>query len=392
MINIPTISQLYTSILSDIEQQYGVTIPVVGKNFLRIMAGVQAAKLKIYYLAIGNLQKNIYVDLADPEAQGGTLERFGRAKLGRNPFQAISGQYKLSVSGTIGSTVKANTTFKSNDDSLNPGNLYILDNDYTLISSFDYITVRALTAGQIASLNIFDKLTSTVPIIGVSKTAIVDSEVVEPLDAETIEDYRNKILLSDRLEAQGGASSDFRLWSFDAQGVKTSYAYADSGNSAVINLFIEANISDSIDGKGTPTQAIIDEVESVVEFSPDLTLDLNERGRRPLGVFQINFLPISVKEIKIYINDFENLDVTIDQKILDEVTSKINLIRPFVPGSDILADKNDTLDSNKIISMILNASPGAAFGVVSFTVDSVNYSTYTFDNGNIPFVDSVNYL
>ena len=392
MINIPTISQLYTSILADIEQQYGVTIPLVGKNFLRVMAGVQAAKLKIYYLAIGSLQKNIYADLADPESLGGTLERFGRIKLGRNPFQAISGQYQLMVTGTIGSTVKANTTFKSNDDSLNPGNLYIIDEDYTLVISSDYITVRALTAGQSASLNVLDKLTSTVPIIGVNKVAIVESEVIEPLDQETIEDYRSKILLSDRLEAQGGASSDFRLWSLDAQGVKTSYAYAKTGESGVVNLFIEATTTDSIDGKGTPTQAIIDEVESVVEFSPDITLDLNERGRRPLGVFQINFLPVSVKEIKIYINDFENSTPTIEQAILDEVESKINLIRPFVPGSDILADKNDILDVNKIISMILNANPGAAFGLVTFTVDNVNYSTYTFDNGNIPNLDSVNYL
>ena len=59
MITIPTLSQLYNDILASLEAEMNITIPVFGKNFLRAMAAVQAAKLKLYYLAIGNLQKNI---------------------------------------------------------------------------------------------------------------------------------------------------------------------------------------------------------------------------------------------------------------------------------------------------------------------------------------------
>ena len=86
MITIPTLKELYDQVLSDLETQYSISIPLFGKNFLRALAMVQAAKLKIFYLAVANLQKNIFVDTADPEASGGTLERFGRVKLGRNPF------------------------------------------------------------------------------------------------------------------------------------------------------------------------------------------------------------------------------------------------------------------------------------------------------------------
>src|SRR5690349_13978165 len=97
MISIPTTNQLYEDILADLEAEYGQSIPLFGKIFLRAFAGVQAAKLKLLYLSIANLQKNIFIDTADPEASGGTLERFGRIKLGRNPFPATAGQYEIQV-------------------------------------------------------------------------------------------------------------------------------------------------------------------------------------------------------------------------------------------------------------------------------------------------------
>src|SRR4051812_1989999 len=121
MITIPTLVELYNAIKSDLETEFGATIPVVGKSFLRVFAACQAAKLKLYYLTVGKLQKNIFVDTADPESLGGTLERFGRVKLGRNPFPAQAGQYKIGVSGSIGAVIKSSTTFKSDDNSLSPG-------------------------------------------------------------------------------------------------------------------------------------------------------------------------------------------------------------------------------------------------------------------------------
>ena len=114
MIGIPTLTELYTQCLADLEAAYGESIPVFGKNYLRVKAANQAARLKLYYIIVGKVQKNIFVDTAEPEKSGGTLERFGRVKLGRNPFPAKSGEYVLEVKGQIGSVIPASTTFKSN--------------------------------------------------------------------------------------------------------------------------------------------------------------------------------------------------------------------------------------------------------------------------------------
>lgn len=391
MRGIPTIIELETSIRTDIESQYGISIPSFGKNFLRIFCIVHAAKLKLVYLAIGLVQKNIWPDTADPEANGGTLERFGRVKLGRNPFLARAGQYEIIVTGTSGAVIDAATTWKSDDTSLSPGKLFVLDIAYTLVSATDTITVRALEAGTESQLDATDTLSATIPIALVDKKATVYAEIVEPLAAETIPAYRKKTLDAFRYETKGGAGTDYRLWSADAQGVEKVYPYARSGYSCEINLFVEATIIDSIDSKGTPSASLLSEVEAVVEFSPDTTLPLNERGRRPLQVV-VNFLPVSPKDIDIEVVGYVGLDADIEALLLTAITNMINAIRPFVASADIVADRNDILDINKIIGAIIAQKPGAIFTSINLSVAGVPVTTYTFVDGNIPFVNTVLYV
>jgi hypothetical protein len=59
MITIPTLAELRTQIKSDWESNLQITIPVFGKAVLWAITLVQAAKLKLIYLAIGLTQKNI---------------------------------------------------------------------------------------------------------------------------------------------------------------------------------------------------------------------------------------------------------------------------------------------------------------------------------------------
>ena len=392
MITIPTISQLTTAIIADMETAYGGSLPTFGKNMLRVLALVQAGKLRLYYLAIGNLQKNIFADTADPEASGGSLERFGRVKLNRNPSPARAGQYSVQITGSVAAVVPVLTTFKSNDDSSNPGKLFILDTEYTLVATTGTIILRALEAGLDSKLFTGEGLTVTAPIPNVNKGALVVTETVEPLAAEDIEDYRAVTIEAYRLEPQGGAGSDYRLWSKDAQCVAQAYPYAKSGAANEINLFIEAVLADSTDGKGTPSGALLTAVEAVVEFDPDTTRPLEERGRRPLGVFQVHYLPVTIRDVDINIASFSGITAEIQTAIFNALKLALTTVRPFVASVDVLADRNDTFDVNKIISIILEANPGSSFGAVTLNIDGSPVSTYTFINGDIPFLDTVTYV
>lgn len=392
MITIPTLAELRTQIKSDLESNLQITIPVFGKAILWAITLVQAAKLKLIYLAIGLTQKNIFIDTADPASMGGTLERFGIVKLGRPPFPAVAGQYQVQVTGQLGAIINIPLTFKSNDTALNPGRIYQLDSPYTMPGATGTITLRALEAGIQSKLQIGDQLTATSPIALVSSIATVLSEVVQPLDSENIEDYRQKGILAYQLEPQGGAGSDYIIWAGDAQGVLRSYPYARSGFTSEVNLFIEATIADSTDGKGTPGAAILTEVEAVVNFDPDTTKPLTERGRRPLGMI-VNYLPITVQFVDIVITGYEGLTPAIETLIFNALTEDLKNVRPFVASANVLANKNDIISVPRLSFFVQVAVPQSVYNSLSFSIDGTSIAgAYVFQNGDIPYLNSITFV
>lgn len=387
MYKIPTLKELYDSILSNIQQELGVEFNSLGKYVLIAIASVQAAKIKLIYLMIAKLQKNIFVDTADSELKGGTLERFGRIKIGRDPFQATFAKYQCQVNGTIGATIKALTTFISDDTSLNPSVLFILENDFVLITGYDTIELKALESGTIGKLSINDKLTATSPLLNVDNSVIVTSELIAPTNKENIEEYRQKVINSFRVEPQGGSSADYILWSKDAIGCKAVYPFAKSGGNNEVNLYVEANVNDSTDGFGTPSNSILDNVESVVNLDPDSLKPLSERGRKPLNVI-VNYLPIIPKSVIITIVN-TNLTANDQSLIFEAIKQFIDSVRPFVSSSDILENKNDLINGYLIGNVINGVVPNAIYTGITINVDSVDTTFYQFIESEIPYLQNL---
>ena len=180
---IPTYNELYNGVLSDLNTKLGITIPLFGKVFLRALAAVHAGKLWLIYKFLAKVQKNIFLDTADPESMGGTLERFGRFYLGRDPSPGTAGIYTIDITGTIGGTIVNGTTFKTNDDSSSPNKLFIATADFTLIAPTGQIYVTALEVGTDSQLQAGDKMTATAPIPDVDSLAVVAAEVAAPIAA-----------------------------------------------------------------------------------------------------------------------------------------------------------------------------------------------------------------
>ena len=389
MTTIPTLAQIYAGVISDIETEFGITLNPFGKSALRAIAAVWAACLKLYYLTQAFLQKNIWADTADSVSIGGTLERFGMVKLGRLPFPATAGYYTCTVTGTTGATIPALTQFKSDDASQSPGYLFILDTAYTMPSGTGSITLRALTAGTVAELKLTDTLTSTSPIINVNSGCIVSAITTFPIDAETIEQYRYKVIQAYQLSPQGGAPADYRLWGLDAAGVQQIYPYADSGAANEINIFVEAILSDSVGPpfKGVPTTTILNAVAADIEADPT-----TGRGRRPLGVFLVNTLPIVPKNVDITINSGGTITTAQQTTIRQALLEGIANIRPFIAGVDNANLRNDTINAYSIGNLILEAVGSVIISAITLDVASTPVTSYLFDNGEIPYLNSVTFI
>ena len=487
MTTIPTITGLFNGIISSMNAAFGVSIPTVGKNFLRNLAGVWAGKMKLLYLFLGNVQKNVWFDTADPVALGGTLERFGLIYLGRLPYAATQGQYVVAISGSAGATIPANTTYTSDPTSLNPGYLFILDTTYVLTGTDDVITLRATTAGSVANLAVGNTLTCTKPIVNVVQTGnTVDSISVSAVDAETTEEYRAAIASQIQLAPQGGAVADYIAWARPVAGVDGVYPYTASGAAYQVNVYIEAILSDSSDGYGTPTQTILNAATAAILFDP-----ITGAGRKPLGVllgpstgvgntqidaapgsggtgyavndtgtvdggttlaiykitsviagvvtgFQITFvgsgygitsnvstsattgagaglaidiltllpvgaLPVAVKQVAITFTGTAGMTTAQKTAITTALQQAVALIRPYIAGAAPLASQNDTLSVNLpasggriappeqyvVVVIAMAAAPGAVFTGCSMTVGGVGEASYTFDQGNIPYLQGL---
>lgn len=394
MKNIPSIIELNEDIANDLRSKLGLTDDDL-KKVVSALPLVLSAQLKLLYLFLGDIQDNCFPDKASTELNGGTLERLGRIYLNRNPFPDSIGVFKLSVTGVAGSILRSDLTFKSNDDALNAGQVYVLDTEYTLTGTADVIEVRSIGAGVDYNLSVGNNLTITEPVIGVDKTVTVTEVVTQPTAGETEELYRQAILNAIQLEPQGGAKSDYRIWSGDAQGVRLVYPYVRDGEAGTVDIYVEATLIDSADGKGTPTNAIMygtGGVEDVINFDPDTTKPDYERARRPMQA-NVEVSAITLIPVDVTITGLNDDSASVQTAIESSLKDFIYDVRPFIDGADLLRNKNDILYSGNVQGVVTSALlNGNFFNVLELKVDGNIVTSYEFGLGNIPYLRNLIFI
>lgn len=386
---IPTIKELYGNMSSDLRSKLNLTADYLKKTFDAFCL-VISAQVHICYLYLSDIQDNIFPDKATTEDQGGTLERQGMIYMNRGPFPASIGSFKASVVGVAGSVLRQNLTFKSNEETLNPGQVYILDSEYILTGTDDEIEIRSIGGGVDYNLNVNDNLTITEPVIGVDKTITISEVLVQPKAGETTELYRQAILNAIQLEAQGGSKADYRQWSSDAQGVRLVYPYVRDGGKFV-DVYVEATIIDSTDGKGTPSLSLLEETYDVIDFDPDVSKPTNERGRRPIQA-DVSTIPIVLIPVDITITGLNDSSASVKDAIESSINDFLYDVRPFIAGVDLRRNKNDILYSGKVQSVVTEALVnGNFFNVLELSVDGNIVTSYEFTLGNIPYLRNLIY-
>ena len=387
---IPSIIELQQNIVEDLKNKLNLSDDDLKKT-LNAFSLVLSGQMKILYLFLADIQNNIFADTANSQEQGGTLERIGQIYLNRPPFPDAIGVFNISVNGIVGSVLREGLTFKSNEDALNPGQLFVLDSEHIMVATTDVIEVRSLGAGTDFNLSVNDKLTITEPVIGVDKTVTVTAVTTQPTAGETLENYRDSILRAIQLEPQGGSKSDYRQWASDAPGVRLVYPYVRDTDAGIVDVYVEATLPDSTDGKGTPTTTILNEVLAVIEQDPDLSKPINERGRRPI---QANVIAsaISLIPVDVIISGLNDSSQSVKDVIQSALIDMLYGVRPYISGADLLRNKNDILYSGRVQSVVTDAlANGNFFNQLTLIVDGNSVVSYEFDFGNIPYLRNLTY-
>lgn len=387
---IPSISTLYTKIVTDIKSKLGIVVVLI-KFVINALAAVLSAQLKLLYLYLVDIQNNQFPDTADTAANGGTLERQGLIYLGRLPFPATNGLYTATVTGVTNSLIPAGSQFLSNAGSESPGQLYTNDADYFMPGATGTVPLRSLLLGLDYLLNVGDTLTPTAPILGVDNNVVIASVTQSPVDAEDTEVYRQAVLNAIRLQPQGGSKTDYREWSTDANGVRLVFPYVKNGEPGTVQVYVEAVPEDSTDGHGTPSMALLNAVEAVIEFNPDTTVPTNQRGRLPIQA-NLEVLPINPLPVDITITGLQTNTAAVQVSIATNVSTFLYGVRPYISGADLPRDKNDILSAVKLQSVV-NDTVGTSNTFLGFTmaVNGVQVNVFTFSLSNIPYLRNVTY-
>lgn len=368
MNNIPSIQDIYLSIIQDFENRLGVNLQGWGRFFIKAWAMVMAGWFYMLFTKNYYVYRNMLPDTADSTSEGGTLERWGLIKLGRLPFNATSGKYIIKGVGENGSTIPSGRVFVGQSNSQN----YTIEASFTFSSGVDSFEVRSFEGGEDVRLAIGAKVIMSSPVSGVEREFEVIAETQQPQDAEPLEDYRIKVIEAFRYRARGGAALDYKFWASQVAGVKNTYPYTGVPLPQV-NLFIESQ-----SGNGVASPSLINDVKNYVEGP----------GRRPIGI-QVNYLSVFLMNVEVFISGGASMTPSEQSLIISNIESYLDSKRPFVQS--VRLPQNDTLNVNEMISIIQNTNPSVVLGNVTVNFNGVNYVTYKLQKGEIPNLIGVNF-
>ena len=382
--------ELYENILNDYGQKFGINPNELGPT-VQADAQVLAGVLYLLYRYKDEAVREIWPDTCSEDM----LLRFGILKPGRLPFQPTAGRYNVEYTGgVIGELIPASTIFKQN----NGDGQYILDINWVADGQTGQFEVRALESGFNTELSVGDKITSTNPLASIHDEVTISSIISAPLSGENIDDYRELVLAEYKREPQGGSIGDYRSWAKDAQGVRRVYPYLPSPFVGIIDIYVEATVenSDSDEASGTPTQAILDEVEEVLIKDPDSTQTDEKRMRKPLDVQALNVKSVGTLAVDIEVTTISDNSSTTKGKIVSDITDYLFEKRPYQGGVDGNIP-NNIVRKNDIERIILNYVTdydSVVLKINNTPVSSylVGDSTNPSKNGEIPYFSMLDYL
>jgi uncharacterized phage protein gp47/JayE len=359
----PKYQDLYNQAIADIKSRLGLS-GTLGKIFLQPLAAVISGLIRLVSSNLAQVNRNILPDEADNNA----LLRHGKLKLGRVLNPEIYGQYRLNITGEIGGTVTADSTYSNGR-----GGVFVVDTAVTLSASSGQIIVRSLTSG--ATITAEDAPYPTAPIANVNKYASLDAEIVPPAAAETMQEYKQAVIDAYIAQGQGGNASDYRTWAAYIAGIRTVYAFAAINSAGDVMLMVEANAADSVDGYGTPSAGQLSAVQDAIEPT-----------RENLGVHEIFY--VAPRLLSVDLVFYGLLDYGVIGSVRNAVTAKLVNIRPYIAGAD---RATDYAKGKLRLSDITAAadSVGAVYDDVKLFVGGAQVTAYEFTYIYIPAMGNI---
>ena len=368
----PTIKEIETAILAQIQAVISVTIPLFPKAFTRVMSKVLAGVFMLCYKYAGFIFLQIFVSRATLDMtvinglQVSPLTEWGRLFGEGDPIPAVSArvEVRLKFSSSLGTTLPAGSKFLKVDTGVTYATLSDVVITPDFLTDVEAIQTQAGNggAGALGNCIISDTMDYVVVPVGALSgwSPTVTALVQTGTDAELADVYRARVINKMQRRPQGGAYADYFEWGTDAAGVVNIYPY--TGSPGEVDVYVEATPASSGDPDGIPTAA---QLLSVAAF-----IELDTAGlayRRPVSSF-VTVYPITRAAVDVTIENLIGIpagEIAAAKVLIDAaITEKMLTYEPYIAG--LTVDARNTCTRAEIA--------GAAFQVawsLGGTIDNV---------------------
>lgn len=387
-------TDIANNLLSQFSAALGQTVSVVAKSALRVIAFAVGGVFSLLWKYLGWIFQQMFVDTAtfgevvinglpiNPLVAWGNLIGVGSP----TPATQAEATVDVTVTNQTGS-ISAGTQLIKADT----GVIYDVVTSILLDAATVTVTVRAVGdqnggdgAGSIGDLTAGNTLQFVSAFSNIERDATVNTVTVNGEDAETEENYRQRVIERFKQRPQGGAGVDYVIWGKTVAGVVDILPYVNETDPGVVDVYVETDNPPD----GIPTAAELQAVKDAVELDSD-----GLATRRPITA-SVNTIAITRTDFTVTVTGITGVSD------LPQVQSDINELigiffvarRPFIDGVT-LPPRTDKILQTSIIGIVEDVvtAAGGQFTNAQFelTAGGGFITSYTLGTGEKASVQSV---
>lgn len=386
-----TIEEVQQLLIRSFEHKFNTQLRILPKSFIKILCKVFAGVFIVVYKLVGWYFLQMFPETADwkevtilgvrlrPLVKLGVLFGVGE------PLAGVQWRGIITIDVlTQGSVLYSGTQLKSNVT----GKLYIVEETKTLLQQKETVSVVCTEIGTAGNLEQNDTLNFVNPY-GFIKTEAVVSDVARVgLDNELESSYRNRVINRFRLQPQGGALADYRIWASEVPGVLNVYPYNDKEQPGSVLLYV-SGISD-VYADRIPDKGLLKKVGEACTYDPET----GKATRKPLTAMldpkndgsYSNVKPVSVAVFDVVITGVSGIVPADFAQVVKPALQNYFLDRDlYIRGLSDDNNRTNVVSKNHVITVInqIAVSVKAIFETAEIRKDGKVAPLYTLDNGEL---------
>lgn len=386
-----SIKEVEALLINSFEHEFNKKLRLLPKSFIRVFCRVLAGVFIILYKQIGWYFLQLFPGTADwqevailgqrirPLVKLGALFGIGEPLAGVQ-WQGIIEVDVLKTGGVLysGTQLKSSVT----------GKLYVASETKTLLLNKESVKVVCTEIGTAGNLEVNDVLNFVNPYGFIKSEAVILEVERMGLDEELEANYRERLINRFRLQPQGGALADYRIWAADVPGVLRVYPYNDKEQPGGVLLYVSG--IPSVFNDRIPDKGLLKKVGEVCTYDPET----GKAIRKPLtamldpkndGSYE-NIKPVSVVEIEVAVTGVTGIAPADFAELIKPALKNYFLDRDlYIRGLSDDNNRTNVISKNHVITVInqIAVTAKAVFEEVVLKKENVVFSSYVLDDGKL---------